>query len=207
MTAPLIFFYPTLMKHMTVEDLSHASADRYADRMMHDVKSTLQIRFPPRPPPTFSARESLETPTDDTEDVVSARVTSATVDATSVSTSKSPTTSVKAKRSVQERFQDFYADFERLEPMLSTHLTPEDKKRFVRAIKGPSPLHRPEIVTVVVSILVVIMTAMVCLNTSSPRRESRSRAAPVSPPPPHIATSSTTNFNIERLLKPLNRNR
>lgn len=188
---------------MTVEDLSHASADRYADRMMHDVKSTSQIRFPPRPPPTFSARESLETSTDNTEDVVSARVTSETIDATTANPTKPSTASGRATRSVQERFQDFYADFERLEPMLSTHLSPEDKKRFVRAIQGPNPLHRPETVTIVVSILVVLLTAMVCLNTSSAPHESRSRAAHASPPP--TATSSTTNFNIERLLKSLNR--
>ena len=192
---------------MTAEDLSHASADRYADRMMHDVKSTSQIRFPPRPPPTFSARESLETPTGNTEDVVSARVASDMTDAATVRTANPATMSAKATRSVQERFQDFYADFERLEPMLSTHLSPEDKKRFVRAIQGPSPLHRPEMVTIVVSILLVIMTAMVCLNTSSTPRESRSRAAPASPAPPPTETSSTTNFNIERLLKPLNRSR
>ncbi len=203
MTTSLFFFYTTLMKHMTVEDLSHASADRYADRMMHDVKSTSQIRFPPRPPPTFSARESLETPTDNTEDVVSARVTSETTDATTSNTTKPTAVSTRATRSVQERFQDLYADFESLEPMLSTHLSPEDKKRFVRAIRGPSPLHRPEVVTVVVSILIIIMTAMVCLNTPHTPRESRSRAAHASPPP--TATSSTTNFNIERLLKPLNR--
>ena len=137
------------MKHMTVEDLSHASADRYADRMMHDVKSTSQIRFPPRPPPTFSARESLETSTDDMEDVISARVTN--------DTAQTPTTTpvavnAKVTRTVQERFQDFYAEFESLEPMLSTHLSPEDRKRFVRAIQGPGPLHRPETVTIVISI-------------------------------------------------------
>ena len=193
---------------MTVEDLSHASADRYADRMMHDVKSTSQIRFPPRPPPTFSARESLETSANDMEDVVSARVTSGTNDSPAVNTTKPSTVNAKATRTVQERFQDFYADFESLEPMLSTHLSREDKKRFVRAIQGPSPLHRPETVTIAVSILVLIMTAMVCLNHSSDPRESRSRAARASPAPPATATSSsTTNFNIERILKPLNRNR
>lgn len=195
------------MKHMTVEDLSHASADRYADRMMHDVKKTSQIRFPPRPPPTFSARESLETHTDDMEDIVSARVTNDTVHSSVGKTTEPSTVSAKATRTVQERFQDFYADFESLEPMLSTHLSPEDKKRFVRAIQGPSPLHRPETVTIAVSILVLIMTAMVCLNHSSPPREPRSRAAHASPPPPTATSSSTTNFNIERLLKPLNRNR
>lgn len=192
---------------MTVEDLSHANADRYAERMMHDVKSTSQIRFPPRPPPTFSARESLETSTDNMEDIVSARVANDADDSSNVNTTKSPTISKNATRTVQERFQDLYADFESLEPMLSTHLSPEDKKRFVRAIRGPSPLHRPETVTIAVSILVLIMTAMVCLNHSSAPRESRSRAACASPPSPPTTTSSTTNFNIERLLKPLNRNR
>lgn len=195
------------MKHMTVEDLSHASADRYADRMMHDVKNTSQIRFPPRPPPTFSARESLETPTGNLDDIISARVTKDMDDSSVSDTSKPTPVNAKAARTVQERFQDFYADFESLEPMLSTHLSPEDKKRFVRAIRGPSPLHRPETVTIAVSILVLIMTAMVCLNHSSHPRESRSRAARASPPPAPTVTSSTTNFNIERLLKPLNRNR
>jgi len=197
------------MKHMTVEDLSHASADRYADRMMHDVKSTSQIRFPPRPPPTVSARESLELPVDNMEDILSARVTNGAdggADA-AVNTSKPSTVSAKTTRTVQERFQDFYADFESLEPMLAIHLSREDKKRFVRAIQGPSPLHRPETVTVAVSIIVLILTAMVCLNHSSSPREPRSRAARASPPPAPTATSSTTNFNIERLLKPLNRNR
>lgn len=196
------------MKHMTVEDLSHASADRYADRMMHDVKNTSQIRFPPRPPPTFSARESLETPTDDMEDIISARVTEDVI-STSTPPPKPSTVSAKATRTVQERFQDFYADFESLEPMLSTHLSREDKKRFIRAIQGPNPLHRPETVTVAVSIIVLIMTAMVCLNHSSFPREPRSRAASASSsaPPPPVATSSRANFNIERLLRPLNRNR
>lgn len=193
---------------MTVEDLSHASADRYADRMMHDVKSTSQIRFPPRPPPTVSARESLELPVDNMEDILSARVTNrADGEADAVVNTSKSTVSAKATRTVQERFQDFYADFESLEPMLSTHLSPEDKKRFVRAIQGPGPLHRPETVTIAVSILVLIMTAMVCLNHSPPPREPRSRAAHASPPPPTATSSSTTNFNIERLLKPLNRNR
>jgi hypothetical protein len=190
---------------MTVEDLSHASADRYADRMMHDVKSTSHIRFPPRPPPTISARESLETITDNMEDVLSARVTNGTDDPDD--TSKPSTVISRAARTVQERFQDFYADFENLEPLLSTHLSPMDKKRFVRAIQGPSPIHRPETVTIAVSIIVLIMTAMVCLNHSPTPRESRSRAVHASPPPAPTATSSTTNFNIERLLKPLNRNR
>ena len=190
---------------MTVEDLSHASADRHADRMMHEVKTTTQIRFPPRPPPTFSARESLETPTDNMEDtIISARVANETAAPTPANTATKPTVSAKATRTVQERFQDFYADFDSLEPMLSTHLSPEDKKRFVQAIRGPGPLHRPEMVTIAVSIIVVMMTAMVCLNKSSTPHEPRSRAAP-SPSPPVV--SSTTNFNIERLLKPLNRNR
>lgn len=189
------------MKHMTVEDLSHASANRYADRMIQDVKSTSQIRFPPRPPPTFSARESLETDADDVEDVISARVVNHTT----------PTVAVSARttRTVQERFQDFYADFETLEPLLSSHLSPDDKKRFVRAIQGPSPLHRPEVVTIAVSILVVSMTAIVCLHNNGTRaHEPRSRAASASPrPSAPSAMSSTANFNIERLLKPLNRNR
>jgi hypothetical protein len=194
------------MKHMTVEDLSHASADRYADRMMHEVKRTTQIRFPPRPPPTFSARESLETPTDNMEDtIISARVANETDAPTTANTATKPTVSAKATRTVQERFQDFYADFESLEPMLSSHLSPEDKKRFVQAIRGPDPLHRPEMVTIVVSILVVMMTAMVCLNNSSTPREPRSRAARALPLPSEA--SSTANFNIERILKPLNRNR
>lgn len=191
---------------MTVEDLSHASADRYVDRMMHDVKSTSQIRFPPRPPPTFSARESLETPpADNVDDVISARLTNKTNDPPVSNTAKRTTVSAKAARTVQERFHDFYADFESLEPMLSTHLSPEDKKRFVRAIRGPSPIHRPETVTIAVSVFVLIMTAMVCFSHHPNPREPRSRAARASPPPVPAATSLTTNFNIERLLKPLNR--
>lgn len=193
---------------MTVEDLSHASAHRYADRMMHDVKNTSQIRFPPRPPPTFSARESLETTTDNMEDVVSVRITKDMDDSTKGDTAAKPShVNAKVARTVQDRFQDFYADFESLESMLSTHLSPEDKKRFVRAIRGPSPIHRPEMVTIAVSILVLIMTAMVCLNQSSHPREPRSRAAHASPRSASAVTSSTTNFNIKRLLEPFNRNR
>ena len=195
---------------MTVEHLSHASADRYADRMMHDVKTTSQIRFPPRPPPTASARESLETFQDSEEHTIpddDAFAVSARVEET-----PPPTTTTKPTKSIQERFQDFYADFETLEPMLSTYLSADDKRRFVRAVRGPSPLQRPEMITIVVSILVVMMTAMVCLNhpPHSSQRESRSRAAPSShsassPSPPR--TSSTTNYNIERIIAPLNRNR
>lgn len=192
---------------MTVEHLSHASADRYADRMMHDVKSTSQIRFPPRPPPTASARESLETFQDSEEHAMpddAAFAISARVEET-----PPPASTTKPAKSIQERFQDFYADFETLEPMLSTYLSADDKTRFVRAIRGPSPLQRPEMITIVVSILVVTMTAMVCLN-HSPRGETRSRAAPSShssssPSPPQ--TSSTTNYNIDRIIAPLNRNR
>lgn len=200
---------------MTVEHLSHASADRYADRMMHDVKTTSQIRFPPRPPPTASARESLETFQDIEEHAMpdgDAFAISARVEET-----PPPASIKKPIKSIQERFQDFYTDFETLEPMLSTYLSADDRKRFVRAFRGPSPFQRPEMITIVVSILVVMMTAMVCLNHSShsPRGESRSRAAPSShsssspppPPPPPSQTSSTTNYNIDRIIAPLNRNR
>ena len=189
---------------MTAEHLSHASADRYADRMMHDVKATSHVRFPPRPPPTVSARESLEVLRDGEERAAideDAFAVSARVEETPSPVAAKPT------KSIQERFQNFYADFETLEPMLSTYLSTDDKKRFVRAVRDPSPLHRPEMVTIIVSILVVIVTAMVCLNhpPSPYREESRSRAAPSTNSSPPI--SSTTNYNINRIIAPLSRDR
>lgn len=186
---------------MTIEELSHASADRYADRMMHDVKSASQIRFPPRPPATFSARESLETPTDGMVDVISARAMETTEPITTHDTPHPKYT--RQTRTVQERFQDFYTDFESLEPILFTHLSEDDKNRFMRAIRGPRSLHRPEITTIIVAILVVIITSMVCLNRPPPPPlEIRSRATHPTFPPP--SSSSTTSFNIDRILKPLN---
>ena len=188
---------------MTVEELSHATADRYADRMMHEMKSAHKMRHPPRLPPPISARESFETkhtpPRDDDDDApssLSARVGE---------TESLPTTSTSktVEKSLQERFQDFYADFEHLEPMLSTYLTPQDKKRFVQAIRGPNLMQRPEVMTAAVAIVVVVLTAVVCLGNASHHPEPRLRAAASSSVPD---TSSTTNFNIQRILRPLNRN-
>lgn len=194
---------------MTFEDLSHASADRYADRMMHDVRSTNQIRFPPPRPPTFSARESLETPTFNMDDnIITARVVTDTSTSTTAITTPQPVISTKVSRTVQERFQEFHANFERLEPMLSSHLSTEEKKRFVRAIMGPGSMHRPETLTIIVSIIVVVITAIVCLSNSPPNpNKQTSRFAQTSHHLPDNAISSTTKLNISRLLKPLNRNR
>jgi len=186
---------------MTAENLSHAAADRYADRMMHDVRNTSQLRYPPRPPPTISARESLAPASDESDGgVVSARV---------AEEENGARVTVPPPRSMQERLRDFVSDFETLEPMLSTHLSSDDKRRVVRAIQGPGLLERPEVVTVAISALVVLMTAMVCLgNSSSHPVTRRSRAAATPPPPPTAPPpSSATNFNIDRILAPLSRHR
>lgn len=198
------------MQHMTVEELSHASADRCTDRMMHDVRTTAQIRFPPRPPPTFSARESLEAQSDDRGDGIPVEETENNNSALPVTEDTSPIVQKKHIRTAKERFRDFYTNFESLEPLLSTHLTHEDKKRFISAIRGPRSHHRLEPTTIAVSILVVTITAMVCLNHTPPSRESLSRAlrspsvTSTSSPSGMFsgASSSTTNFNIDRILKP-----
>lgn len=173
---------------MTVEDLSHASADRYTDRMIHDVHATSQTRFPPRPPPTVSAREILEETRDDTP-LISARVE----EAPSSSTERS---------SIHEKLMDFQRNFEAVEPVLSTLLPPETKKRIMRAVRGPPPMQRTEVLTIVVSIIVVLMTSMVCLSSTT--RASGMRVANVPRATHSDGLSATTNYNIDRLMSSIN---
>jgi hypothetical protein len=200
----VFFFTCTHCNRMTVEHLSHASADRDADRMMNDVKVTSRIRFPPRPPPTFSARESLELTADElktNDNVLSARVVNEPPVHAATAVATTP-------KSVEERVRDFYADFEALEPILCTYLSNTERKRFARAVNGPSLLQRPEMITTVVSIVVLLMTVMVCLHPSTGERRSRGVHAPMeNPMQGRTDSSSTANFNIRRILEPLNRNR
>jgi len=186
-----IFFLLLSYQSMTLESLTNALADTHSDRMIHDVK-TSQLRFPPRPPETLSARETLE-------DVVSARVVPQ-VETPSVMEKGAPART----KSVQERFQEFYTQFENLEPMLATYLTPEDKVRFVRSIQGPRGLHNPDTLTIVIATSLVVLAAMVCFTNRSKRETFPIMRSSTGIHEPE-SLSSTSRINIERILKPLNR--
>jgi hypothetical protein len=107
-------------------------------------------------------------------------------------------------KSVQERFQEFYTQFEGLEPMLATYLTQEDKVRFVRSIQGPRGLHNPDTFTIIIAVFLIALTAVVCL-TNLPKREQFPIMRSSSSINDAESLSSTSRMNIERILKPLNR--
>ena len=168
---------------MTLEDLSSAAADRYADRMMHDVRATSHIRFPPRLSPPASARESLAEH-EETEEVVSARV----------ETPDAPPAAAPRPKSAQERFQEFYAAFEHVESSLHTHLTPEDRERMARALAPPRAAPDPATIVVGVSVAAVLVTALVCLQSGGRTRTHRAYAGGAS-------DAASSNYNISRILR------
>lgn len=59
-SVPLTSVFFVFFHQMTAEDLSSASADRSAERMMHQLHTSSRIARPPRPDPPVSARETFD---------------------------------------------------------------------------------------------------------------------------------------------------
>lgn len=190
---------------MTAEDLSRAAADRHDNRVMHEVRNTVHLRFPPQRPLTRSAREALHD--DDHEAAVVSARTEETLDAPfDAPVIVAPPPPAHKKPTDAECVNDVYKRVLALEPFISTHLTPRDRRRLVEAIRGPSPRTRPEVVTVIVSALVLFITAMACLHNPTAHHHHRPRhVEPLSRAAAEV--SSSTAFNIHRILTPLTRGR
>ena len=179
---------------MTVEDLSVATAERYENKMLHDVKNTAHVRAPPRPDPPIFGRESME-------DAISARaavVTGAEEYRDDERSPEPPKASAKAA-TIEDEVTAFFAVFQRIESRLHLHLTDDDKKRIRNALTGPTEpiLQRitsdPATNTLVISVLLTGVVLYVCNSSRRPYIRTPYRGE---------SRSELMSWNIGRLLKP-----
>lgn len=174
---------------MTIEELSHATADRYAAKMMHDVKSNSRIRAPPRPAPPQFAREALD-------DATSARVVE---DAHVEDLPKEPVVSARPATR-DDDVQAFFDAFQKVESSLHTYVTPEDRKRIRDSLSSPTgmgdnPLQNPMVVTVLVCSVLVAIVYQAC----QPTGRYRSSTTPVASA---FEGDSSMAWSISRILRP-----
>ena len=176
---------------MTLEDLSAATAQRYENRMMHDVKHTTRLQGPPRPDPPAFGRNAMED-----QEAASARVGRA-VDIEEVR--RATETRVTG---VEDDVRVFFETFQRIELHLHKYLTDMDRRRIRNAIAPPDAGLLGDASTLDPMVVALAVCAMVVLGgvySCNARPPMRYRSS--------ADTLSVQGWNINRLLRPFNRSR
>ena len=150
---------------MTQETLSAAAAEMSYDHMQHDVRSTTQMRRPPRMALPVSARESMTNVPAEDDMVVETRPTANVI---------ADTVEDSPKTGSVPTVQGFFQMLDRLETQLPRTLTTPQRRRLRRAACGtPNTcgLHEdPERSMVIVGMAGVLVGFGVCkmLQPSDP---------------------------------------